>query len=134
MQNPSFARCAEILHTVPIYRILLIISSLLMSLPVKADVQTSQPVPIGVVVDSSASDGMSLDVLDLNTMMPKHLLVIDSAMQTRLKTLNLQNGDHATIISGTDKDGHDILQLVNVQTSEASVLVKKDPLQVWMAR
>lgn len=121
MQDPFFARCAEVLHTVPIYRILLIISSLLMSLPIKADAQTSQPVPIGVVVDSSASDGMSLDVLDLNTMMPKHLLVIDSAMQTRLKTLNLQNGDHATIISGTDKDGHDVLQLVNIQASEASL-------------
>jgi hypothetical protein len=66
------------------------------TLPINADGQTSQPV--AVVVESSPSDGMSLDVLDLNATTPKHLLVTDSATQARLKSLNLQKGDHATIV------------------------------------
>jgi hypothetical protein len=121
MKKVSLPRRAGNLHMVPIYRILLIIGSLLTILPIKADAQTNQPVPIAVIVDSSASDGTSLDVLDLSDMTPKHLLVQDSAMQARLKTLNLQNGDHVTVVSLADKDGHEVLQLVNVQTSAASL-------------
>jgi hypothetical protein len=96
--------------------ILFILPYLLISSPLKAGVEANQPPPIAVIVESSSPDGMSLDVLDVNTMAPRHLLVPDSAMQARLKVLNLQKGDHATITEVTDKDGHGGLQLINVQT------------------
>jgi hypothetical protein len=118
MRNLWFAGRTDILRAFPLYFILLITCGLILSPPIHADAQTNQPATIVVVENSSPSDGISIDVLDLNTKAPKHLLVPDSAMQARLKALNLQKGDYVKIVIATDKEGHEALQLISVQTVE----------------
>ena len=122
MQDPSLTGRAKIVHGILVNFILSILSCLLINSPLHADTAANQVAPSVVIVESSPSDGMSLDVLDVKTVTPRHFLVPDSALQARLKMLSLQKGDHAIITEATDKDGHDVLQLVNVQT--VSVLLR----------
>jgi len=121
VRNIWFVGHTAICRESRICRILLMACGLAAGLAIHADAQTNQPLPSTVVVDSSPSDGMSLDVLNSDTMAPIHLLAPDTAVQARLKSLNLQKGDHITISAVTDKDGRDVLQLVSIQTVGVSL-------------
>jgi len=61
-----------------------------------ASAQTSAP-PMDVVVESSTADGLSLDYSLPNDPLPRHLQVIDTALQAKLKNDKLEKGDVLTI-------------------------------------
>jgi hypothetical protein len=63
-----------------------------------------------VRVTSVASDQLSVDVVDLRDMTPKHFLVRDTALQNNVKSLH--KGDRLTVAVATDKD-ESILQAMS---------------------
>jgi len=72
-----------------------------------------------VFVESSASDGLSLDYSLPNDPLPRHLQVIDSALQAKLKNDKLEKGDvlTITIAPAADAGKTAVLQAYAIKTA-----------------
>lgn len=73
--------------------------------------------PTGACFESLASDQMSIDVVNCPKTTMSHLLVRDTALQHKLKDLNLQKGDRVSVTIVPDKDGQNVLQVLTVRVN-----------------
>jgi hypothetical protein len=70
--------------------------------PVRAQQAPATTVFDPVQVMAVAKDQLSVDVLDLRTMTPQHLVVRDTALQNNVKSLH--NGDRLTVVVSMDNN------------------------------